>query len=472
MKYVQHFLRTTAVLLLAGCICICGGPGGASLLQTDFAYADETGVTNMTPEEVLVAAADPAALGSIYVYAPTIYALDSRYLVFGNGIGLVVYDVSKEKVSGLIDMQTIDAIYYNCETMKTHVILQGENDLMIYNTKLVQMQDNNVDEEERTDEVKYLDEEPFGTFARFDLSKMKGDGSLLVPAETGNDKARLTELMEKGAEYETEHFIDTWDNIAYVSNPEMANSDDYYNSSYSEKAFVHKGKDGKEYRSILFAKGMKYDDNGAVAGGDPFEYSLLSESTEGAKDTVYDLKLGITDEMRTRVKELNKLPAYTYNGDDEAVKTICEALARDDYGWHGERESGSVVLPVPVVFDKVKKNGELLVFGNFWSETYIRQGNTLIATSGGEMPACYHLKAEKGGGYTIVSADIAEDGEGYMESIAKFTEGFPKVYEKFADEEDYDENVKRDTLRSYCETNKLNIKYCKDYGCDPIDLWQ
>ena len=61
----------------------------------------------MTANEVLVFTGDPAAHKDLDVYAPAIYYLDSDMLIFGNGTGLVIYDLADSRVEGLVDMQAI-----------------------------------------------------------------------------------------------------------------------------------------------------------------------------------------------------------------------------------------------------------------------------------------------------------------------------------------------------------------------------
>lgn len=449
----------TAVVFMVGAAGILGSYSTNPDL-TGNVFAAESRATDMTPEEVLIAAADPAALSDIFVYAPTIYWVDNNVLIFGNGTGLVIYDFQSEKVSSLIDMQAICSGYYNSDSMNTHVIPLKGSEIAVYNTRILVTSDG----EEETET-----EEPYGYYHKFDLSQSKGDGSFLTGTESGDDRDTILGLMKRGEEFESSHYVDAWENIQYVQGPEMTEADNYYGSSYSEYAFVHKGPDGKEYRSILFTKGVKYNEDGTPVEGEPYEYSLLTESADGSADLVHELHLGINDELRAKVKELTKLPEYSYTGSDPAVGVICETIAKDKTSWFGDVEEGSVVIPAPMIYDKIEKNGELLVFGNFWTETYVRQGNTLITTSGGEMPACFHLKAT-GDTYEIVSVDTAEDGDAYLPSIRKFTEGFPGLYEKFTAENKYDENVRHEMLRAYSEANHLGIKYYKDYGWDPVEL--
>ena len=55
-------------------------------------------------------------------------------LIFGNGTGLVIYDLADSRVDGLVDMQAICSGYYNTDTIRTHVLVQDDK-LIVYNTK-------------------------------------------------------------------------------------------------------------------------------------------------------------------------------------------------------------------------------------------------------------------------------------------------------------------------------------------------
>ena len=449
--FVRKFTAVAAALLLlvGGSTWLAGRNDVSEIPDlSGNVYASESRVTDMTAEQVLVSAGDPKDAGEIYVYAPKIYYLDDERIVFGNASGLIIYDLSENKVSGLIDMQAICSGYYNSNTMNTHVLVEGD-ELTVYNTK--GRDDMNSGDEEATG----AQEEPFGYYHVFDISKMPEDGGLLTCKKSGDDKEFIVKLMKKGAAFEKAVYEDAWDNIKYLQGKEMSDLIGTDTGTYSELAYIADTKGGRT-ENVILSRGNGYE---------------LLRCKGGDEIDAEKLDLGITDEVRSKVKKLNSLPEYKYSGDDDALKVICDKLASDEESWYGDTGDGGVNIPAPVIFGKKQKDDELLVFGNFWLERYIRRGNTLICISGGEQPACYHLK--KGSdGYEVASVDVAEDGDSYADSIRKFTKGYPEMTEKFlkhdSDEERNRERIK--AIKSYVDANGIGIRYVKEYGWDPIAI--
>lgn len=415
---------------------------------TGYVYAAESRVTNMTADEVLFLTGDPAANGELDVYAPAIYYLDAERLIFGNGTGLIIYDIAEQKVEGLVDMQAICSGYYNTDSIRTHAMVMDDK-LIIYNTESSGETGDNEDAG--------TGDKPWGYYHVFDLNEIKGDGSLLSCAESGNDKKVIEEYIEQGREYEKSHMLDAWDNMPHLQSDEMDDVIGYGLGMYSEKAYVCKAENGDLTMNVLVNRGTE----------DP-AYELCSQAVEENSEAVFtELELGITDELRASVTERNKLPEYKYVGDDPAEKVICEYLsgeyADEMYGGRG------VSIPSPTIYRQEQAGGELLVFGNFWMDKYCKNGNTLISVSGGAMPACFHL-VRSGDTYEISKIDVAEDGENYSESIRKMTEGYSGLYEQYFSGQGQDEKIRKEAITNYVVTNGLGIEYYKDYGWDPVAL--
>ena len=419
-----------------------------------YVYAAESRATDMTAEEILVFTGDPAASTDLDVYAPAVYYMDSDRLIFGNGTGLIIYSLADSKVEGLVDMQAICSGYYNTDNIRTHVLVQDDR-LIVYNAKSGGDQDGN--SEDGSAAVPDIPE-PWGFYHIFDLSQTKGGASLLDCIESGDDKDKIQGFIEEGSAYEHEHLMDAFDNMAYVQSDEMDDIVGYSLGTYSEYAFVADTDEQSLSKNILVCRNK-----------DEHTYELCSETGEKDSEPVFTrLNLGITDEMTEKVNELNRLPEYRYNGDDPAVGAICEYLA-GEYAEENFITGKCAAIPAPTIFRQEQVSGELLVFGNFWCETYRKNGNTLISVSGGEMPACFHL-VRTDGTYRISDIDAAEDGEGYGESIRKMTEGFPGLYEEFMSGGGLNEKIRKEAINDYVLSNGLGIDYYKDYGWDPVAL--
>lgn len=129
-------------------------------------------------------------------------------------------------------------------------------------------------------------------------------------------------------------------------------------------------------------------------------------------------------------------------------------------------------MPEYVIFKEVQKGNEYLVFGNFYEEGYRKVGNLLQSLSGGEMPACFHLKKE-GEHYQVVKVDRAGDGAYYAKGIQKFTGDYPGLYERFMDSEELaglHKKARKKYLRMYVKEHDLEVRGYKDFGWDPEDI--
>lgn len=160
------------------------------------------------------------------------------------------------------------------------------------------------------------------------------------------------------------------------------------------------------------------------------------------------------------------VPVFKYVGDNPAISAICEWFSEE-----AERHAtyGDVWIPSFVILKEVDRGNEHLVFGNFWSAGYHWEDETMVQGSGGEMPACFHLKKVENG-YTVVSVEKAGDGEYYAKSIKEFTKDYPGLYNEFMTQHDNDE-AEIEFMRMYAEYNGVRIRYIKHYGWEPVALY-
>ena len=422
---------------------------------TGYVYAAESRATDMTADEVLVFTGDPAENSDLDVYAPAVYYLDDSRLIFGNGTGLIIYNTAEKHVDGIVDMQAICSGYYNTDSIKTHVLVQDDK-LIIYNTKSEggDLTEYAGDDYENTSAAL----KPWGFYHIFDLTQVKHDATLMDCIESGDDKDKIQSFVEAGSVYEHEHLMDAFDNMPYIQSDEMDDIVGYSLGSYSEYAFVSGTDEGSLTKNVLVCRDKANH-----------TYELCTDTDRKGSEPVFTpLNLGITDAMRTEVSELNKLPEYKYNGDDPAAGAICEYLSQE-YAQENYITGKCVAIPAPTIYRQEQVGGELLVFGCFWTDTYCKNGNTLISVSGGAMPGCFHL-VKDGDAYKISSVEYAEDGESFEESIRKMTEGFPGLYEMYFGNDSIDEKVRKEAITDYVVSNGLGIDYYKDYGWDPVAL--
>jgi hypothetical protein len=195
------------------------------------------------------------------------------------------------------------------------------------------------------------------------------------------------------------------------------------------------------------------------------------ESTSQFTQTALRLAVAESTVTEQDAEPKEGLPKFVYTGDDEAVAaTISYLRARNEEYVTDET---SVWIPEFVIFKEVEKDGETLIFGNFWAERFVQNGTILESTGGGEYPACIHLK--KGTSrYEVTGIDEAGDGADYSKDIKAFTKGYLGLYSKYMDwdqiEKERDE-ARKQNLQSYVEMYGLGIRYYKEYGWDPVDIF-
>ena len=417
-----------------------------------YVYAAENRITDMTPHEILVLAGDPTSNdGENEVYAPQIYYLDSSRLIFGNAYGLVIYDRVNKKTEGLIDLQAICSAYYNCDTVKTHVTVNDDR-LVIYNTKGDYTNYGLSDEESGRDTT----ENAWGYYHIYDLGALPGDASFAECTESGEFDTTDCDMYREGSKFEKEHYVDAWDNVRYLQTSEVDDAIGQDGGSYSENAYVYTDSEGDKHRCVLLFMSSKDD-----------VYTLVCENAKTGEIAAGKLETGVTGGIRKEVQKLCSLLPYEYTGDDPVMKAICEDISKSE-----DVDEGGVLVPEPNIYGKAEEGDELLVFGDFFRDTYVKRGNTLVCVSGGSYPGCYHLKRSKSGdgSYVVSSVDIAEDGEGYIDSIKKLTKGHPVIRSRFMKASGFDEAVRKEYIKMYVESGGAGIEYYKDYGWDPIRL--
>ena len=415
-----------------------------------YVYAAENRVTGMTPHEILVFAGDPASNnGEGEIYAPAIYYLDSSRLIFGNAYGLVLYDRVNSKVEGLVDLQAICSAYYNCDTVKTHITV-NDNHLIVYNTKGDYTDYGMPDEESGRDPK----ETAWGYYHVYDLNDVPGKAEFVKCSESGKFDTTDCDMYKAGRQFEEKHYLDAWDHVKYLQTPEIDDAIGSDGGSYSENAFIYTDSEGAEQQCVLLY--MSNNDNA---------YTLVEEDSETGKVVTSELETNITDGIREEVRGLCSLPAYEYTGDDQVMKAICQEISKSE-----TVDDGEVLIPEPNIYGTAEEGDELLVFGDFFRDSYVKRGNTLVCVSGGSYPGCYHLKKSDSGdgSYVVSSIDMAEDGEGYSDSIKEFTKGHPIIRSRFMASAGLDEAVRKECIKAYAEASGAGIEYYKDYGWDPI----
>lgn len=400
-------MRLMLALAVALSVFFCGWGINAATDGALVSSIKEVFFVRQEPQDVTSQA---AALPNrrIEVWAPELYGIDQERLVFGTQRGLLVYDRRTQMVRATVDVQAVGCIYFNSDPKWTHVLVEGER-LVLFNS------------EQGT---------PFGSYYVYDLTQT----GTLTPVEQGTASNTHYQAWQE----QEKRYADTF--TRYHDHPDFKTLLDSRDVMYGRRTVTT-----AEGQSLLtIENGTYFLCTFTDAGLDKTPLNLDGADLPG--DEVY-------------------LPLFTYSGDDPAIAAICDWFYDDALR---DAERGDVWIPAFVLHKQVERDGELLVFGNFWSHAYKQNGNMMECTSGGEMPACFHLKKTETG-YTVASVEQARDGADYADSIKAFTRGYPGLYLKFMLDDNNDQ-AEIDYMRMYVEDNDLDIRYIKHYGWDPVEI--
>lgn len=417
-----HKVTAAAAILLV--ITVCGiGINVAADGDLLAVLTKAVGINEASEEIIEQAKAIPDH--GMEMNAPDIISIDENILVFGTLRGMLIYDLHKKEFIGTIDTQAIDCIYFKGETKQSHVI-RKENSLILFNSE------NGV---------------PYGPYYRFDL--VEGEELELPPSMTGDDDTLLMSYYKEWQKQEKK-YVNTYEQFEQ-DGIEKEVKESAGRMMYSQRSLNWTDNSGTEYLSYLTIEKNWYILNN-------YNKKTASYTTETIQ---FASVLTETDTKAT-------LPDFVYTGNNLAVKEICEYLRQENTA---QMLAGEVWVPAFLIFKEVEKGDETLIFGNFWSFTYLQSGNILETQSGGEMPACFHLK-KTGNSYEVTSVDTAGDGAMYGEDIKKFTKGYNGLFEQYMDySEEEKEAACKEYLRMYVKESGLLIKYYKRFGWDPVELF-
>ena len=441
----MRLLRQIAVIAAAVVLVIVGIGGKTPKIldaESGYVYAAESRDTGMSAEEVLIFAGSPDLSGMNDVYAPVIHYLDDDILIFGSDMGMIIYDRTAKKVAGLIDMQAICSSYYNCDSVKTHAYVNDDK-LIIYNTE------GNFQETRWT---RHDLQKPWGYYHIYDLGNLPGEATLLKYEESGLLNSVESEMYKLGRAYDEQHYVDAFNDMKCIEEDEMKLLD--WGGSYSEFAYLRNGSD--DIRNVIVKEKWESEN-----------YILVGENPSSGEITKEKIDLNIDKASKAKLLEKNKLPVCKFSGNDPAMAAIYEheALKPEDIYYEGE-----TMIPVLKEYMREEKDGELKIFAQYDYYNYVKRGNCLVSTSGGLSPACFYLK-KTGGKYVVTKCEFPQDGEYYTQSIKEMTKGHPILYFRMISPKDDSAGRRKNAIRSYVESNNLDIKYYKDFGWDPIPLY-
>lgn len=383
-----------------------------------------------TPKEVsedIINQVAITGLKGFEVWAPDLIEVSGERLIFGDRRGLIVYDRTNGEVTSTLDLQAIDCSYFGGDTKDTRVLVKDDK-IIIYNTE------NDV---------------PFGNYYIFDLGNVN-DG-LLEEYEAGENNTLLREYAKEWQAYRKQHFKDAFSEF-YGSEP--IESSDSGLGMYSKNLFSWEDGD-----SIL------YVDNDST-------FYLYTRPLDKKSDVKEMIALG--DLVNNR-PVTSTLPEATYLGNDPVEKAVYEELVKDGQKYYSPDSVDTILVPLLNPVGTVESGDEILYYGRFFIESFIRNGNTLESVSGGSSPGVMHLK-KVGPDYVVTEYERALDGSEYDSSLKELARGNQEIIDGFF--KGTGDDVSREdaivlALREYINHNGLQdeIKYYKEYGWDPVPLF-
>lgn len=392
------------------------------------------------------------------IYAPDVVYLDEETLIFSTGRALFICDRQDRNGLQTVDLQKTDCIYWNVSAGEIHThALYESGEIWVFNEK---------------------NGKRYGKFYHYDLSADPASAEKL--SQESEDDSVWNEIYAKWKN-EAAKYVDTFRTFEEIG---LGEQQIHPNESvYSEHSYSYKNETGTDYLAYLTVP----SDEKGIPVEKKFILNLYNERSGETTTEEVQLEAHIIAESGGKEGKtepvVTKPSKFVYTGDDPALKPICDYMIQQGTEYYYFPD-GTICIPALVVYDEIERDGSLYVFGNFWVHNYYRNGNTLEDISGGAYPARFELKQSVSGAhseapegaYEIVEVTVAGDGADYDKDIREFTEGFDGVYQKYYGDWEKKEVVYQETrkefIRMYEEQNHLGIEYYKDYGWEPVAIYE
>lgn len=368
------------------------------------------------------------------VYAPELCEITKERLIFGTDSGLVIYDRTEKQVQATVDLQEINCIYFDGDQKKTHVYVEGSK-LYVFNTENGKI---------------------FGTAFCYNL---KQDTMNLQVSAQITDNETMKQYYKKWKKQYNEYSRNTYENL-------MDETD----------ALEKKLKEGQQIsseNSYLWLDNNKKQKLSCLVVSNDGKYSLFTKDMD--TDTISEEKINIVSgESETAASaSTGDLTKFVYDGKDAILRAIMNDAYQEIVQWDGA-ETGEILIPSPTIVKTVTEGKETLVFGWFWYYGYYKNGDILESMSGGESnAACIHLK-KQGDDYKVTKIERTGEGGMRRDDLLRITKKYPGLYDKIMNaymDDKHLEKTREKWIRYYVKKNHLNVRYYKDSGWDPVEIF-
>ena len=426
----QSIRRIAAVVILAVLIVVAGVGVKAFIQNTSNTSIGKK--LCMSESEILEKAEHFTTDGTGGVFAAEIFYLDEQYLLFGNLRGIVIYNREKNVVSGTIDTQSIGGIYLEGEwggekaNVRTCVVLDS-GVVTIFNVKGNSLQ---------------------GEMYQIAIDEKGLPGTKLE--DIGHNKEVFESLYQKWKS-DRKQYVDTFDQFHTNDYMDFLFDNPKLNFTFSEYSKKWNDEEGTMKVSVLVIWEEQY-----------VLYTYCPDTKE-----VQEQKVNLPE---PETDSLEKLPGFVYTGNEPYMETVIDYFRKNpldvDEG-DVDGDGNSVWIPEFMIVKSVKKEGEVVLFGNFESHYYIKTGYVMESSGGGGDRLCrIHLKKQDEN-FKVTRVDQPRDGAYYHIDLKKFTKAYPGLYKEWMEKVEKDnqtEKSRKQFLRMYLDENSLDIRYFKDFG--------
>ena len=140
----------------------------------------------------------------------------------------------------------------------------------------------------------------------------------------------------------------------------------------------------------------------------------------------------------------------------------------DSFGPNYDKADHCIPFAVVVASDEADPE-DIRVWGDFWIDNYMQEGDTLKSVSGGSYPGLMHL-CKTDGGYEVTKFEGVADGSGFIPTAkAIFGEHFDDFISANADD-DARKAAREAAIADYVAAKQLPVTLYQDYGWDPVSI--
>jgi hypothetical protein len=213
----------------------------------------------------------------------------------------------------------------------------------------------------------------------------------------------------------------------------------------------------------------------------------FTDDGDGIKTKIMGLELHFVRKSEYESSENNEsgeestadVTNYGYTGSDPVEAAVYKYVA-EDLSAPYEKPDGAVSIPVVQIVDIDRDtddddddddadDNEVDVYGVFWVNNYVIEGDTLKCVSGGAHPGKMQL-VPQGDVYVVTEFERVEDGSDSESSARDIFEERYDDFSKVNSDSDTREKVRAETIANYVKANGLSVTKYQDEGWDPVEL--